>query len=1253
MKKTVIALCAAAMASFLFLTSCNQGEIDSILDQIDGIESNEIATLKSQMANITSSISSLQAVDDELQGYISKLQEQQANLAQAKKDIEKSIEDLKNELGDEISTAEANVLAQLEEYKTSVSSQLSSISDALAALQAKDEALQQQISTLKDYVEKELKAYVDSGDSSVKDWVAETFVTLEQYNTTAGLVAEIQTQITALNDRISALEENPGVSNEELMAAIAASEASMKEWINSQLTGYYTIAQTDAKIAELKTSLEGQLASQKTYLEGLISGLEKDLTQKIDANAELMEQFQEELSSLNSNLEDLGKTVADNSRLISENAEAIAENAQGIATNASDIETCEGLIAENKRLIQENADAISDNATAIAALQNRATEDESLIADNASAIAQNAKDIAANAQLIYANATAISNNAKAISDNAADIVQLQKDLATARTEITAAYQEAITSAITTLEGKLSGEIASQVDAVNTRITEEVAAINTAIETLTTRVEACETEISAIKATLQGIAGQLTDMEQDITALMSMLQSMVVVPTYSDGSVLCNSGYTVMAFKVLPGDLAAGFAAAGPLIFSMEAVYTQTKSDYVFVDMPVIQVETEGDLLLVTVSGENLSSGFFAQNISANASLKVSHGVNSYMTGYFPLYPGVPVTSIQLNETELELVAGDTKTLTATVLPAEATYKSLTWTSSKPSIVTVTDAGVITAVAKGSATITASTMDGSGTTATCKVTVLGAGTIPVPKMVDLGLSVKWASFNIGASTPEGYGDYYAWGETEPYYQVGHSQDNPCKDWRDGKSAGYSSGSYRFNDNSKYNTTDNKTVLDPEDDVAHELLDNNWRMPTYTELTELKNNCTVEEATLNGVYGIKFTSKIEGYTDRWIFLPAAGYRVTNGLHNPGKSGAYWFSSDHKSIAFSSGNYQFWNYSGKRYYGFSIRPVSEQNTSIPVSSIQLSESHLDMERGETKTLTATTLPNNALHTGLIWTSSNTKVATVTSAGAIIVTALAVGSATITATTVDGSDISATCEVTVSAQSATPVPEAVDLGLSVKWASFNLGATAPEEFGDYYAWGEIEPYYEDGYGMDNPCNDWRSGKTAGYNWASYTWCDGSYNSITKYNDNSNYGFVDNKTVLDPEDDAAHVKLGGNWRMPTLEEINELLNEDNCKWQEATINGVTGRKVTSLIEGHTNSWIFIPAAGYRQGNELRCDKTGYYRDRLITQGSFYSSSRSSFSTADAPTFGRYHDEDYGYGPYLGIKIISRYIGLPIRPVKE
>ena len=153
-------------------------------------------------------------------------------------------------------------------------------------------------------------------------------------------------------------------------------------------------------------------------------------------------------------------------------------------------------------------------------------------------------------------------------------------------------------------------------------------------------------------------------------------------------------------------------------------------------------------------------------------------------------------------------------------------------------------------------------------------------------------------------------------------------------------------------------------------------------------------------------------------------------------------------------------------------------------------------------------------------------------------------------------------------------PPMEYVDLGLSVKWAKWNLGATAPEESGDFFAWGETSPKSE--YESDN-----------------YRFSEKG-KGLVKYNSKDNYGsVVDNLKQLELCDDAAHVILGGDWRMPTAKEIKEL--NDNCSFSRATINGVKGSKVKSKKKGYTDRWIFFPDTGFKSGEEVLGCKEGFY----------------------------------------------------------
>ena len=147
------------------------------------------------------------------------------------------------------------------------------------------------------------------------------------------------------------------------------------------------------------------------------------------------------------------------------------------------------------------------------------------------------------------------------------------------------------------------------------------------------------------------------------------------------------------------------------------------------------------------------------------------------------------------------------------------------------------------------------------------------------------------------------------------------------------------------------------------------------------------------------------------------------------------------------------------------------------------------------------------------------------------------------------------------------------VDLGLpsGTLWADRNIGANSPEGYGDYFAWGETHP-------------------KSVYDWSTYKYCKGTKETMTKYCTDSSYGTVDNKTVLEPADDAATANWGNSWRMPTHEEQVEL--NEKCKWTWTTRNSVKGYKVT----GPNGKSIFLPAAGFRDDSSvLYVGSCGFY----------------------------------------------------------
>ena len=236
-------------------------------------------------------------------------------------------------------------------------------------------------------------------------------------------------------------------------------------------------------------------------------------------------------------------------------------------------------------------------------------------------------------------------------------------------------------------------------------------------------------------------------------------------------------------------------------------------------------------------------------------------------------------SISLNPPTVEIEVGKTEQITATVVPADL-IQSCQWSSSKPDVVAVSETGLVTGLKKGRSIITASVGTQS---ATCLVVV----SLSPSEVVDLGLSVSWASCNVGATSPEEFGDFFSWGEVEPKEVYGWDTYKlaTANDW-------VSMAKY---------SAEGLTVLDLADDAAHWYYGGKWRMPTKEEMEELIAGCTIREATINDVRGSLFTSKLNGKS---IFFPLAGCKfVQNGIgpnHDLIGSSALLWSSTFNSVS-----------------------------------------------------------------------------------------------------------------------------------------------------------------------------------------------------------------------------------------------------------------------------------------------------------------------------------------------------------------
>ncbi len=469
---------------------------------------------------------------------------------------------------------------------------------------------------------------------------------------------------------------------------------------------------------------------------------------------------------------------------------------------------------------------------------------------------------------------------------------------------------------------------------------------------------------------------------------------------------------------------------------------------------------------------------------------------------------------------------------------------------------------VEALSAGKATITV-TDNKTGQTASFTVTVTDSTPVDMPAAaVDLGLpsGTLWANKNVGAASPEKGGLYFAWGEIVGYGS--DANDGRLFDW----------DSYKWDNFTKYcsaswvaelgmGIVDNKTILDPEDDAATANWGENWRMPTYEEFRELLEYTTNDHTYMNGEGGRVYKSLTNGNS---IFLPYTGYRADDFVQEGWAH--YWSSTqvaEKPDLAYKltvdAGHTQCGTDSRVR--GFLVRPVFCGSGGLQPTYDNLKLSTYD----------PITMNVNAGLTFMILSgsgsyavgSSKESVATATLRDNYVdVSGVGVGTATITVIDTNTGQ-KKTREVTVLDNTLPDTPaEAIDLGLpsGTLWASFNVGATKPEEYGGYYSWGEIVEKDK-------------------YEWSDYLYCDGSINTCKELG----------MDIAGTQYDIAHVKWGGDWRMPTYDQQQELVN--NTKFKYVTSNGIKGYE---LVGPNGNS-IFLPASGIIQGNSPNVGSLGGY----------------------------------------------------------
>lgn len=439
-------------------------DINRIDEELDRIENTRIKSLSEQIDRINVSLPELEQTDKDLKDMIKSLEGTAGDLQKAiaengtkieavNADLAKALDELRNtdtkdkeEVMAALTAAKAEIIARLDAMKTEAEKKLEAVNGTIAALQEKDTQLEEKISDLKDYADNvlaEAKEHADKGIAGAKDWALATFSTLESQKAieediasikgsveglkasvadlekrltekfskdletaVAGLDSKISEQVTALtaaytNAISTAKTEIETAYTAAIKSAIENLEASLKDWVNETLTGYSTVAATEAGIAALKDDLEGQLSGQKAYLEGLLTSLSNDMTKN---NAEL-----KKLVDANA------KAIEANKKAIEESAKKITQLESDLAAAKTEIKTAyekaisDAVSASEGKLTKEISDRIVE--------VNKSIDDKVTKVQNAvDALTVKVADLEKSVQAISNDLTSLKNSVKDLED---------------------------------------------------------------------------------------------------------------------------------------------------------------------------------------------------------------------------------------------------------------------------------------------------------------------------------------------------------------------------------------------------------------------------------------------------------------------------------------------------------------------------------------------------------------------------------------------------------------------------------------------------------------------------------------------------------------------------------------------------------------------------------------------------------------------------------------------------------------------
>lgn len=594
------------IATILFLSGCVKETVRELEKETERLN-DRIASVESQINSINAFLPRLNVLAERLNLAENELKQYGEALKDSLIVVEQKISGAKEDMLHEDEKIVNDMLARLEEQRQSFINEINRVESAVSNLEIFVSDIDRQVSNLREYAE--------SLDNDSRDWVKATFATLEQFNGMSGT-------ISGLGEELSQFK---GDVFDEISESISLLESSMKDWVNNQLSAYSTVVQTEQKLSALKDELEREGNKQYAYLYNALVEMQNKL---VDQDSDIIRRYRSTLAEYDIELGHQMETITDAYYALSDNQSDMKDIASRILDESAaedDFGTFNSLFEQNKEIAGKALKAIEEISGMDAVFDEPFKKAES-------ELIQEINDKVQISELLSSTVLSICESRNLIDGNTREIESMVKSLGELKEQIKKDYSEEIENAITEYDGVLSGRISE----LNTKYSDEIESIKFSISALQSKIDENAQAIVGIKSTIEDLNKEIIALKDKLGEIINMIQSAVVIPEYSDGSVgIC--GESSINFEIYPLSAAKKLSEIGTDVLSLKAAYTQTKAlSSPLVDIPVLASKYEDGIFNITVDGSMLSNDFYSGTVSASARLAIESGLSNMTSAYFPL-----------------------------------------------------------------------------------------------------------------------------------------------------------------------------------------------------------------------------------------------------------------------------------------------------------------------------------------------------------------------------------------------------------------------------------------------------------------------------------------------------------------------------------------------------------------------------------------------------------------------------------------